>query len=306
MANIQTWKVSEPYIQMKCGLGEAPFYETNTGCLRFVDIVKEKLHIVDLKTGPSSLQSFDLGTPVSTSADIEGNEDEIIVGAKYGYALMNRKTKKLEYIKKVWERSDGEGKDERMRFNDGIVDPLGRYWAGTMNDPKVHEPSPEGILFRLDPDLSLHRMIEGVTIPNGMGFSLYGGTMYFIDSPTSSVSKFKYDDATGEISDRQTFYEVEGEGVPDGLAMDEKGCLWIAVCGGGKVLRVDPDGELVGVIEMPTRMVSCPAFAGEDLYVTSAEEEEPDKYPESVEFGGSLFKVHVGVGVLPLHKFKRK
>jgi len=49
---------------MKCGLGEAPFYETNTGCLRFVDIVNEKLHIVDLSNGPASLQSFDLGTPV--------------------------------------------------------------------------------------------------------------------------------------------------------------------------------------------------------------------------------------------------
>lgn len=49
---------------MKCGLGEAPFYETKTGCLRFVDIVKEKLHVVDLKEGPSSLQSFGLGTPV--------------------------------------------------------------------------------------------------------------------------------------------------------------------------------------------------------------------------------------------------
>lgn len=49
---------------MKCGLGEAPFYEANTGCLRFVDIVKEKLYIVDLKKGPSSLQSFDLGTAV--------------------------------------------------------------------------------------------------------------------------------------------------------------------------------------------------------------------------------------------------
>lgn len=192
-----------------------------------------------------------------------------------------------------------------MRFNDGIIDPAGRYWAGTMNDPKVHEPSPEGVLFRLDHDLTLHRMIEGVTIPNGMGFSLDGKTMYFTDSPNGCVSKFKYDNATGEICNREVFYKVEGEGVPDGLAMDVKGCLWIAVCGGGKVLKVNPQGKLVGVIEMSTRMISCPAFAGEDLFVTSAEEEEPEKYPESVEFGGSLFRVHVGVGVLPLHKFKR-
>lgn len=198
-------------------------------------------------------------------------------------------------------------KSHRMRFNDGVVDPSGRYWAGTMNDPKVKSPSPEGVLFRLDPDLGLHRMIGGVTIPNGMGFSLDGRTMYFTDSPSGCISKFKYDNATGEISDREVFYDVSptGEGVPDGLAVDRNGCLWIAVCGGGKVLKVSPEGELLGVVEMPTRMVTCPAFAGEDLFVTSAEEEEEEKYPESVEFGGGLFKVHVGVGVLPSHKFKR-
>jgi len=191
-----------------------------------------------------------------------------------------------------------------MRFNDGIIDPSGRYWAGTMNDPKVKSPSPEGVLFRLDPDMSLHRMLTDVTIPNGMGFSLDGKTMYFTDSPNGCVSKFRYNNATGEISDREVFYEVQGAGVPDGLAMDVEGCLWIAICGGGKVLRVNPGGELVGVVEMPTRMISCPAFAGEDLFVTSAEEEEPEKYPDSVRLGGSLFMVHVGVGVLPLHMFK--
>ena len=49
---------------MKCGLGEAPFYETDTHCLRFVDIVKEKLHVVDLNKGPSSLKTYDMGTAV--------------------------------------------------------------------------------------------------------------------------------------------------------------------------------------------------------------------------------------------------
>ena len=194
-----------------------------------------------------------------------------------------------------------------MRFNDGVVDHEGRYWAGTMNDPKVQpDLKDEGVLLRLDPDLSLHRMIEKVTIPNGMGFSADGRTMYFIDSPTGNVFKYKYDRKTGDISDRQIFYHVEGEGVPDGLATDSTGCLWIAVCGGGKVLKVSPEGRLLGEISLPTRMISCPAFAGEDLFITSAEEEEPEKYPESVKFGGSLFRVHVGVGALPLHKFSRQ
>lgn len=153
--------------------------------------------------------------------------------------------------------------------------------------------------------MTLHRVIENVSIPNGMGFSLDDKHMYFIDSPTGNVSRLEYDRSTGGISGRETFYHIEGGAVPDGMAMDINGCLWVALCGGGKVLKLSPEGKLLGEVCLPTRMISCPAFAGEELYITSAEEEEPDKYPDSVKYGGSLFKVHVGVAGLPLHKFRR-
>jgi sugar lactone lactonase YvrE len=196
--------------------------------------------------------------------------------------------------------------ESRMRFNDGFVDPECRFFAGAMNDPKVKDPTDEGVLFRLDPDLTLHRVIEKVTIPNGMGISLDETQMYFIDSPTKTVSKFRYDRKTGNISDREVFYRVDGDGVPDGMAMDVIGCLWVALAGGSKVLKLSPAGKLIGEIHLPTRMISCPAFAGEELYITSAAEEEPEKYPGSVKYAGSLFKVHVGVEGIPLHKFRRR
>ncbi|KAL6716438.1 rRNA-processing protein cgr1 [Lecanora helva] len=305
MADIQTWNVTEPYISMKCGLGEAPFYEDETKSLRFVDIVKQKLHIVNLKEGPHSLESFDLSDPVSTTADIEGDGDKIIVGAKNGFAFMDRKTKKLDYINKVWGEKDGLGKDERMRFNDGFVDPEGRYFAGTMNDPLKTQLTDEGVLFRLDPNLNLHRVIEKVTIPNGMGFTLDEKSMYFIDSPTKNIWKFQYNRDSGDISNREVFYHVVHAGVPDGMAMDVDGSLWVALAGGGKVLKISSEGKLVGEINLPTRMITCPAFAGEDLYITSAEEEEPSTYPDSVKYGGSLFRIHVGVKGLPVYKFQR-
>lgn len=72
-----------------------------------------------------------------------------------------------------------------MRFNDGAVDSHGRFWAGAMNDPKIQSPGPEGVLFRLDPDLSLHRMLSPVTIPNGIGWNQANDTMYLTDSPDS-------------------------------------------------------------------------------------------------------------------------
>ncbi|KAL8995179.1 MAG: hypothetical protein Q9169_005038 [Polycauliona sp. 2 TL-2023] len=307
MAEMQRWKVTEPYIHLHCGLGEAPYYEESSKTLRFVDIVKEKLHTVDVEQGPSSHKIIDVEGAISTTAHIEGTDDELIVGAKKGYAYYNRKSNKLEYIKKVWNESDGPGKEERMRCNDGAVDSAGRYWVGTMNDPKVQAPTDEAVLFRLDPNLTLHRMIEQATIPNGMGWSADDKKMFFTDSPTGNIFVYDFGAQTGSISNRKVFFHYEDDvgGVPDGFAMDIEGNLWAAICGGGKVIKVSTEGKVVGVIEMPTRMVSCPGFAGDDLFVTSAEEEEPEKYPDSVRYGGSLFRVHVGVRGMPLHRFRR-
>lgn len=114
----------------KCSLGEAPFYEEASHSLRFVDIDKKKLHTIDLNQGPSSLQTLDLDVAVrldvtikyermhvdfyaSITADIEGAEKDIIVGAKYGYALLNRSTGQINDLKKIWDERDGPGKEER-------------------------------------------------------------------------------------------------------------------------------------------------------------------------------------------------
>ena len=192
-----------------------------------------------------------------------------------------------------------------MRLNDGAVDSRGRYWAGAMNDPKVTSFSDEGVLFRLDPDLKLHRVIEKVTIPNGIGWTKDDKIMYFIDTPTMNIFKFDYDISTGDISNKRVFFHYDGAGGPDGFVLDSEGYLWVAICGGGKVLRISPDGKIVGEISLPTRMISCPAFAGEELFLTSAEEEDPNQYPESVKYAGSIFKVNVGVSGAQLHEYKR-
>jgi len=193
-----------------------------------------------------------------------------------------------------------------MRFNDGAVDSHGRFWAGAMNDPKfVAEPTAEGVLFRLDPDLTLHRMIEKVTIPNGIGWSRDDKTMFFTDSPTKNIYAFDFDAASGSISNRRVFFHLDDEdGVPDGFEIDEEGYLWTAVYGGSKVLRISPKGKVVGQISLPTRCISCPGFVDDELFITSAEEDEPEKYPQSAKFAGSLFRCKVGVKGLPPHRFK--
>ena len=118
-----------------------------------------------------------------------------------------------------------------MRFNDGAVDSHGRFWAGAMNDPKIQPPGPEGVLLRLDPDLSVHRMLAPVTIPNGIGWNWQDDTMYLTDSPTAKIFAFDFDAATGAISNRRVHFDFGEPLEPDGFAIDVDGCIWSAIHG---------------------------------------------------------------------------
>jgi sugar lactone lactonase YvrE len=191
-----------------------------------------------------------------------------------------------------------------MRFNDGAVDSQGRFWAGMMNDHKVQEPIDEGVLFRLDPDGKMRRMIEKVSIPNGIGWNHKDYTMFFTDSPTKNIYAFDFDSVTGTLSNRRVFFHLDDDvGVPDGFAIDEEGYLWSAVYNGSKVIRISPEGKVVGEILLPTQHITCPVFVGEDLFITSAADSESDN-PQSRKFGGSLFRVKVGVKGKPKNKFR--
>lgn len=163
------------------------------------------------------------------------------------------------------------------------------------------DPEPIATIFRLDPDGSLHRMIEGVSIPNGISWSKDDKLMYFTDSPTKNIFVADFDAEKGTLSNKRVFFhleEKEEEAVPDGHCQDVEGYFWVAIHGGSKVVRVSPEGKKVAEVHFPARGTSCPGIAGEDLYVTSGLE------PESKKFGGSLFKFHIGVKGAPLNRFK--
>jgi sugar lactone lactonase YvrE len=148
-------------------------------------------------------------------------------------------------------------------------------------------------------------MIENVSIPNGISWTADDKTMYFADSPSKNVYAYDFDAPTGNISNKRVFFHVDhNDGVPDGHTLDEEGYMWQCIFGCGKVVRISPQGEVVAEVLLPTRCVSCPGFCGEDLYITSAAEEEPDKFPDSTRYQGAVFKVHVGVKGQKLYRFK--
>ena len=146
MPDIKQIKVTEPWLKTSCGLGEAPFWDKKSNTLRFLDIIKTQLHVVNLNEGPSSHKTIDLPFSIGCTANIEGNDDEFIFGGKEGYGIANKKTGEPRYIKKFWSDEEVQsGRAHRSRSNDGSVDSHGRFYVGTMNDPTiVDEPGPEG------------------------------------------------------------------------------------------------------------------------------------------------------------------
>ncbi|KAL2797897.1 hypothetical protein BJX66DRAFT_296748 [Aspergillus keveii] len=297
MSSVSKWTVTEPYVSVSGALLEGPFYDQAKNEFRFVDIWNEKLYVVDLTKGPGSLQTLNTSESIGVTANIanagNGLEEHIVAAAKYGFALVNRKTGKLSYIARPWDEPD---KLRSMRFNDGAVDSKGRLWAGAMNDPKVQSPVNEGVLFRLDPDGTLHRMVEQLTIPNGIGWNDANDTMYLTDSPTGKIFAFDFDEATGEISNRRVHFDIGEPKEPDGFAIDVEGCIWSAVYGGGKIIRISPEGKVIGEISLPTRNITCPAFVGTELFITTAKDDtNDDQFPESIRYGGHLYRVDVGV-----------
>jgi sugar lactone lactonase YvrE len=198
---------------------------------------------------------------------------------------------------------DPEADRPETRFNDGRVDPGGRFWAGTIGDGK----SPTCALYRLDPDLSLHTKETGITVSNGIGWSPDQKTMYFTDSRPKTIYAYDFDPVTGAIENRRPFAHTPDEpGVPDGLAVDGEGFVWSARWDGWKVTRYDPDGNVEREIEVPVQRPTSCAFGGaglDELYVTSARVGLGADALKRQPLAGDLFRLQVDVRGMPERKF---
>ena len=183
------------------------------------------------------------------------------------------------------------------RMNDGACDRAGRLYAGTM---AADESPGQGALYRVDPDLSVTRLLTGVGISNGIGWSPDERLLYYSDSLAYQVDVFDYDPQTGAIDGRRRFASVgQGDVVPDGLSVDAEGGVWIAQWGGGVLCRHRPDGSVDQVVEFPHAHVTSCAFGGprlDRLYVTTA--------AGPADPAGGLFVLTPGVTGLPSYPFR--
>jgi sugar lactone lactonase YvrE len=181
-------------------------------------------------------------------------------------------------------------------MNDGGCDRQGRFFAGTM---AFDQRPGAGALYRLDLDGTVTTVLDGLTVSNGLGWAPDDRTVYLADSGPGLVWEFDYDLGSGAFSRRRVLLDFgDQDGVADGLTVDDEGCVWTAVWGGGQVRRWSPDGDLMAVIDLPVPQVSSCAFAGpaRDVLVISTSAEGLDAEQRTARpDAGRLFTARPGV-----------
>jgi sugar lactone lactonase YvrE len=269
-------------------LGEGPVWDAVRSELVWVDIERGLIH----RLGPDGAQSsVDAGQPVGCA--VPRARGGLALALRDGFALLPAGGGEPRLVAPV---EDGR---PDMRMNDGGCDRRGRFWAGTMS---LTGDTRTAALYRLDAELRVTRVLPGVSISNGLGWSPDDRWLYHVDTARRRIDVYEFDLAHGTIGGRRAVIAVAPEdGRPDGLAVDAEGGIWVALWGGGAVRRYTPDGCEDARVELPVSQVTSCCFGGPDLatlYVTSAcrgAEHEP--------LAGSLFACRPGVTGLPATPF---
>ncbi len=286
---------AELVLDARAALGEGAIWHAAKRRLYWVDIDGGSVHEFDPATGHD--RAMPVGAKVG--AVVPRARGGLMLAVQSGLASFDRESDRLALV--ATPEADVPGN----RFNDGKCDPSGRFWAGTMDAGCA--PG-RGALYRLDADMSVHRVIGNVSISNGLAWSLDRRVLYYIDSPTAVVAAFDYDDTTGAITRRREVVTVPKKlEAPDGMTIDSEGMLWVAHWGPGAVCRWNPDdGSLLERIDVPAAHVTSCAFGGEDLgdlYITTARADRTEDDLVRQPLCGGLFMVRPGARGVPAFEF---
>jgi len=286
---------AELVLDVKAALGEGAIWDAELQVLYWVDILNNQVHVYDPVTDRDRV--IDVGQYVGTI--VPRRSGGVMLALHHGFASLDLETEQVEIV------ADPEHHMPGNRFNDGKCDPAGRFWAGTL----ALDGTPDvASLYRLDVDLSVHKVLDRVTCSNGIVWTLDSKTMYYIDTNLRRVDAFDYNHETGAVSRRRTAFEVPPEmGYPDGSTLDSEGMLWVALWQGGAVSRWDPaSGELLQIVEVPAPNVTSCAFSGPNLdrlYITTARNGLSEELLAEHPLAGGLFIAEVGATGLPAFGF---
>jgi sugar lactone lactonase YvrE len=287
--------VAEPSL-----LGESPMWHPREQALYWCDIPGRRVNRFDPRSGAQS--HWDCPSePASCAPHLAGG---LVVAMRDGLWRLDTTSGKRQALAKPPYDTATE------RFNDGKCDPRGRFWVGTIYEPR---DSAKAALYCWDGH-ELSRKADGVTVANGLAWSPDARTQYWSDTKAHTIYAFDCDVASATLSGRRVFaaFPVKETGQdldtyggrPDGAAMDADGCYWVAMFEGQRLLRLSPAGEVLREVVLPVRCPTMPCFGGADLrtlYVTTAREKRPAEELVAQPYAGCVLALAVDVPGLPVH-----
>lgn len=271
-------------------LGEGPIWSTRDSALYWVDILTPSVHC---HRGPGLNTSTPLGSMVSVA--VPKTSGGLLLATPSGLMGWPAPEEPLEWF------SHPDSERANNRYNDGKCDRRGRLWVGSMD---MGATANRGSLFKVEADGQFTRMESGLTVANGLGWSPDNRLMYFTDSFRRTIYQYEFDLDAGTLSNRRPLIVLgPEEGSPDGLTVDQDGCLWVALWDAWSVVRFSPQGREVMRVRLPVpRPTSC-CFGGsqlDTLYVTSASVRLSAQSLQAAPLSGSLFALQIpGVKGLP-------
>ena len=300
------------------GLGESPFWQPQEQSLYWVDIPGRRIARVAVQglkaQGP--VEYWPLTQEPGCIAPVQGGG--LIMALRDGIYLAREWGGPLQLLAAALYDTS------KQRFNDGKCDAQGRFWAGSLYEPK---DQPLGALYMLDGQ-GLHVMLggekdgakHGVVTANGLAWSPDGHTAYWADTAAHQIRAFDFDAASGQFTNVRVFYQAAPKptgwawgsstpygGRPDGAAVDSEGCYWSAQYEGGRLLRISPKGEVLAEVPTPALCPTMPCFGGHDLktlFITTSRQgrspQELAHYPRA----GCVFAMRVEVAGLPVNVFR--
>lgn len=285
-------------VDARARVGESPVWDAAGNRLFWVDILGCTLSAVELSSG--AIRSWTLPGAVGSIALC--GDDKVAVALPDGVHILSLKTGALRFL------VDPEPDRPTNRLNDGKAGPDGAFWVGSMDDRPAKEPV--AALYRIAPDGTVERKVDGLLVSNGLAWSADGRTMFHSDSRGPWIDRWSFDPATGAIGNRTRIATLTTEtGRPDGGATDVEGCYWSCGVSAGCLNRFAADGTLLQRFPLPVPAPTMCAFGGpalRTLFVTSLREGLDDealtRHPQS----GGVFMMRTEVAGVAVGQFHWK
>lgn len=292
-------------------LGESPFWHPDERMLYWVDIPALQIRRADPAIG--SVESWTMPTEPGCIAPVRGGG--LVVGLRDGVYRAASWGAPLTLVARL------NHDPKTTRLNDGKADPVGRFWAGTMYEPR---DARKAELYSIDLRQSNGRGGKPVVqlkagnavIGNGLAWSPDAATLYWADTTNHVIHAWDWDAQDNAMSRQRVFQQFSAKpagwqpgqpgygGRPDGAAVDAEGNYWCAMFEGGRLLKFAPAGQLLAEIPLPVRCPTMPCFGDDDLktlYVTSASHGRSAEELRALPQSGCVLAMRVEVPGLPVN-----